>query len=58
MQVKTSTIRRFRPQDSRIGHAFFTHGFALVAGILARTYLISLADLWLHAAATVVLLPR
>ncbi|KAJ7092299.1 hypothetical protein B0H15DRAFT_947866 [Mycena belliarum] len=37
--------------------AFFTAALVLVASVLGLTYLISLADLWLHAAATVVALP-
>ncbi|KAJ7310988.1 hypothetical protein DFH08DRAFT_898300 [Mycena albidolilacea] len=47
-------IARRRPRVP--APAFFTHGFALVVAVLGLTYLISLADLWLHAASTVALL--
>ncbi|KAJ7731823.1 hypothetical protein DFH07DRAFT_1065675 [Mycena maculata] len=36
--------------------SFFTTAFLLVSGVLGISYLISLADIWLHAAAAVVLL--
>ncbi|KAJ7677567.1 hypothetical protein B0H17DRAFT_1206977 [Mycena rosella] len=37
--------------------AFFTTALVLVSGVLGITYLISAADIWLHAASVVVLMP-
>ncbi|KAJ6516635.1 hypothetical protein C8R47DRAFT_1313047 [Mycena vitilis] len=37
--------------------AFFTTAFVLVLGVLGLTYLLSAADIWLHAVSTVVLIP-
>ncbi|KAJ7667262.1 hypothetical protein B0H17DRAFT_255996 [Mycena rosella] len=37
--------------------AFFTRALILVSAVLGLTYLISAADIWLHATSTVVLIP-